>query len=183
MKAGNSELEVGTRVRILSSDDKDSIGVTGEITHPFPGNMTHGVEYIAGLRNIEPKGIFSNNQCNLTIDDQIEAVKDLKPYIVHVTESYSRNVVMWAEDADHAAELVEEFCSEDIISIDYDNFADRNVESLREAKPVDLDLYQSFIPSQRFESVKDPLDVRIQRANKQIENQSVKETKEKEITL
>jgi len=53
MKAGKTDLEVGTLVRVThisDLDDQEFVGVEGTITHPFPGLM-HGSsdKYVAGI--------------------------------------------------------------------------------------------------------------------------------------
>lgn len=75
MLAGDTILEVGTKVKIIQSNDKDLIGATGKITHPFGGLMAPGVKYQAGLR-LDTKGIYSGDICNLTNADKFEVVKE-----------------------------------------------------------------------------------------------------------
>jgi hypothetical protein len=54
-KAGRSDLEVGTKVRVTRAsgsdpDDARLVGVVGEVTHPFPGLMVGSSErYVVGL--------------------------------------------------------------------------------------------------------------------------------------
>lgn len=75
MKAGSTNTECGTKIKIISSDDPDIIGLTGEITHPFLGIMWPGVTYVAGVRLDEDnKGLFSNGIINLTAQDQYEVI-------------------------------------------------------------------------------------------------------------
>jgi len=69
MKAGKTNINVNTRVKIIDSDDKDLIGKTGIITHPFMGLMAPGVKYQAGLR-LDQSGIYSGDICNLTKEDK-----------------------------------------------------------------------------------------------------------------
>lgn len=52
-----------------------------------------------------------------------------KPFKVHITETFGRNVIVFAEDKYEAAEIVENLCNEDVINITSgDDFGDRNVE-------------------------------------------------------
>lgn len=73
MKAGTTNYEVGTRIRITKSNDKELIGLTGEITHPFPGLMAPKTKYTVGLR-LDQKGIFSDDICNLMSCDKFEII-------------------------------------------------------------------------------------------------------------
>lgn len=74
MKAGKTDFEVGTLVRVVKSDDPELIGVIGRITHPFCGLQMSGVYYIAGLYDIVPSGIYSGDICVLTKSDIVEKV-------------------------------------------------------------------------------------------------------------
>jgi hypothetical protein len=52
MKAGLTDLEVGTTVRLAYVHDKEDVdlsGIEGTITHPFPGLMGPGDRSVAGL--------------------------------------------------------------------------------------------------------------------------------------
>lgn len=75
MKAGLTNYNVGTKVKITESNDKDLIGITGELTHPFPGLMSPNTKYVAGLR-LDRKGIFSYDICNLMKDDKFEVIEE-----------------------------------------------------------------------------------------------------------
>lgn len=73
-KAGRTSTDVNTRIFITSAKDKDLIGITGRITHPFKELMEDGTTYLAGV-HVEQKGIFENDKLNLEfIHDQIEYV-------------------------------------------------------------------------------------------------------------
>lgn len=69
MKAGNTDIEVGTHIKIINSDESDLIGLTGIITHPFPGLMSPGIRYVAGIR-FDQKGLFIGDNANLTKQDK-----------------------------------------------------------------------------------------------------------------
>lgn len=75
MLAGKISLKVGTRVKIVKSDDRCLIGATGELTHPFAGLFWSGARAVAGFR-IDQDGIFSHNQCNLLEDDIFKVLFD-----------------------------------------------------------------------------------------------------------
>jgi len=87
MKAGKTELEVRTMVRvthIADPDEQDLVGVEGEITHPFPGLM-HGSpnRYIAGLFVTEESarkhgigpGRLGLTEINLCRGDKFEVIE------------------------------------------------------------------------------------------------------------
>lgn len=80
MKAGKTPLKVGTRVRITkiaSNDPEDQqlVGLTGEITHPFPGLMIGSAsKYICGIW-LDPGQIIAN-ELNLTRGDEIKALEE-----------------------------------------------------------------------------------------------------------
>lgn len=51
-----------------------------------------------------------------------------KPYKVHITETFGRNVIVFAEDECEAAEIAEELCNTEVINItSADDFGDRDV--------------------------------------------------------
>lgn len=89
MKAGKTDFEVRTRVRVthIASSDPDDlkmVGMEGEITHPFPGLMIGSAsKYIAGLHvdaeeakahgvGLMPLGGASVNLCR---GDRVEVVE------------------------------------------------------------------------------------------------------------
>lgn len=88
MKAGKSDLEVGTKVRVtrISGSDPDDaklVGVVGEVTHPFPGLMVGSSEkYVVGLwldrENAALAGLGLDRlglcSVNLTRGDEFEPV-------------------------------------------------------------------------------------------------------------
>lgn len=86
MKAGKTDFEVGTRVRITrvigtDADDKALVGATGEITHPFPGLMLgRPSQYIAGIylddeHRTKGTGLpLGHSVVNLIYGDEVEAI-------------------------------------------------------------------------------------------------------------
>ena len=108
---------------------------------------------------------------------------DLEPFLVHVAELYSRNVVVYAANSDMAKELAEELCEEGILLIDFDNFSDKNIETLRQAKETDLTIYQAFGPDKLPESLNIPLKDRIQIVEKNTVSSLNKNINKHEITI
>jgi len=87
MKAGKTELDVRTMVRvthIADPDEQDLVGLEGEITHPFPGLM-HGSpdNYVAGLYVTEESarehgigpGKLGLTEINLCRGDKFEVIE------------------------------------------------------------------------------------------------------------
>ena len=78
MKAGRSDFEVNTHVKITSiasndPDDTSLVGVTGYITHPFPGLMVGNPnEYFAGIWVDEPFQSLHGKEINLVLGDRVE---------------------------------------------------------------------------------------------------------------
>ncbi len=67
----------------------------------------------------------------------------LEAHIVRITETSSRDVIIFAESPIHASEIAEELCNDDTIQIGYENYS-RNNEVLGLASAKDLELYASF---------------------------------------
>lgn len=65
-------------------------------------------------------------------------------YRVAITETYVREVNIYAEDSAAAEELADELCSEDKIAIDYDHFAHRKAECQGISRTSDLDLLECY---------------------------------------
>lgn len=62
-----------------------------------------------------------------------------KPFKVHITETFSRNVIIYAEDEFEASEIAEELCNESVIDItSADDFGDRHVDVLGTPDEIDL---------------------------------------------
>jgi len=90
MKAGKTELEVGTKVRITGISGGDGydqrlVGLVGEITHPFPGLMNGPTsDYVAGLFLDDEEvakahglslGKFGVAKVNICCNDSFEVVE------------------------------------------------------------------------------------------------------------
>lgn len=134
--------------------------------------------------NSQKESLKSTNERN-TLDgiDHNLNDSDLEPYLVHVTELYSRNVVIYAEDHYMAEQLANDLCEDGILLIDFDDFNDRNIETIRKAKETDLAIYQAFGPDKLSESLNIPLKDRIQNAKENTINQSEKNAKNNELIL
>lgn len=52
----------------------------------------------------------------------------MKPYLVSITETLYRQVVVWADDESEAYERTEEYCNSSIIDLDGSDFIEREVE-------------------------------------------------------
>ena len=70
---------------------------------------------------------FKSTDERNTLHGMEHDLDDLEPFLVHVAELYSRNVVVYAANSDMAKELAEELaeelCEEGILLIDFDNFS------------------------------------------------------------
>ena len=108
---------------------------------------------------------------------------DLEPFIVHVTELYSRNVIVYAENSDMAKELADELCEEGLLLLDFDNFADRNIETTRKAKEIDFTVFQVFGPEKLPESLHIPLKNRIRNAKEHVTSIAEKDIADNEPIL
>lgn len=73
MKAGTTDIDVSTRIRVTESNDPDLVGVTGTITHPFGGLMQAGSSYAVGIY-LDKKGVFADDIANLLISDKFEII-------------------------------------------------------------------------------------------------------------
>lgn len=65
-------------------------------------------------------------------------------YRVAITETYVREVNIYAEGSAAAEELADELCSEDKIAIDYDHFAHRKAECQGISRTSDLELLECY---------------------------------------
>lgn len=54
-----------------------------------------------------------------------------KPFLVQITETYKRTVVIFAEDQEQAEETANDLCSDDVIEIDCESFTGRQCECIR----------------------------------------------------
>lgn len=72
MKAGRSNHNIGTRIRIknLTGDDSDLNGVTGELTHPFASFEANYVGVYLDDEMVSASGI-----CNLASENEFEVIE------------------------------------------------------------------------------------------------------------
>lgn len=52
-----------------------------------------------------------------------------RPYVITVTETLVREVIVYAEDKDEAVELAEDMCNDEIINLTSKDFESRDVEN------------------------------------------------------
>lgn len=80
LKAGKTDLTINTRIKLISitgdEDDKALEGLTGKITHPFPGLMWPGVSYVAGLYLDSTLTNTAGHRINLTACDKFEVCSE-----------------------------------------------------------------------------------------------------------
>lgn len=67
--AGQTDIPVNERVKVLSSKEETLVNMIGYITHPFPGFITPDTHYIAGIW-IEGNSPYGN-MCNLSQGDVV----------------------------------------------------------------------------------------------------------------
>ena len=68
----------------------------------------------------------------------------MKPYRIAITETYVKEVEIYAPDEYTAMQHAEDLCAEGIINLDYDNFIDRNTECRGISRDSDLQLHEVF---------------------------------------
>lgn len=78
------------------------------------------------------------------MDKENNIPEGLTPYRIAITETYVKEVVIYAKDSLSAEEMADTLCGNDDIELDYDNFADRSTECRGVARPMDLELHQVF---------------------------------------
>lgn len=82
--------------------------------------------------------------------------ENLTPYRIAITETYKKEVVIYAEDELSAEQLAADLCSKDTITFDADNFHDRSTECLGIARSSDLSIYEVYgqeKPAQQAEAI------------------------------
>ena len=67
-----------------------------------------------------------------------------KKYVVNITETLERTIIIEAKSEEEAAELVEELCNDARIDLTYENFSHRECEVTGEADEWDLKNYVEF---------------------------------------
>jgi len=72
MKAGKSNYEVGTRIRIknIQDEDADMNGLTGKLTHPFG---CYPADYVGVW--LDEQDVVFYNDCNLKCEHEFEVIK------------------------------------------------------------------------------------------------------------
>lgn len=73
-----------------------------------------------------------------------ESVLNLKPYRVAITETYEREVDIYARSETAAQEQAEELCNDGTIDLDFEDFVARKTECRGVARENDLALHEVF---------------------------------------
>jgi len=68
----------------------------------------------------------------------------MKPFRIAITETYVKEVEIYAPDEYTAMQHAEDLCAEGIIDFDYDNFVDRDTECRGLSRPADLQLHEVY---------------------------------------
>ncbi len=68
----------------------------------------------------------------------------LTPYRIAITETYVKEVVIYAENSNSGLRLADELRSNGEIQIDYENYAEGSIESRGIARPIDLELHDVY---------------------------------------
>ena len=66
------------------------------------------------------------------------------PYLVTVTETYKRSVVVYAKDQYEAEQYAEDLCNESKINLDFDDFTDRTTECRGVAQVFQINHHEVF---------------------------------------
>ena len=71
MKAGKSNYEVGTRIKIknIEGEESDMNGLTGKLTHPFG---CYPADYVGVW--LDEQDILTYNDCNLNNENEFELI-------------------------------------------------------------------------------------------------------------
>ena len=87
-----------------------------------------------------------------------------QPYRIAITETYVKEVEVYAEDERSAIQLVEDLCEHGVIEFDYDNFTERSTECRGIARQTDLELHEVYGEAVRCPVDMDSLEQRISAA-------------------
>lgn len=68
----------------------------------------------------------------------------MKPHRIVITETYVKEVEIYAPDEYTAMQHAEDLCREGEINLDYDNFVDRDTECRGLSRPADLQLHEVY---------------------------------------
>lgn len=98
-----------------------------------------------------------------------------KAFRIAITETYTKEVEIYAEEVWEAQEIAENLCNDGVINIDYTDFVDRNTECRGEAILMDLELHEVYNAKGPIKNKKPELDDVIQSA----EDKKVSEPAEK----
>lgn len=67
-----------------------------------------------------------------------------KPFIVEVTETYQRRVIVYAEDQYDAYDITANLCNNDEIEVTYEHFISRDLDIEELSDKSELDWYPCF---------------------------------------
>ena len=73
-----------------------------------------------------------------------EDAPTMKPYRIAITETYVKEVEIYAEDSLQAEQMAHDLCSEGVIEFDAENFTERSTECRGIARPSDLRLHEVY---------------------------------------
>lgn len=78
--------------------------------------------------------------------DGYELIKneEHRPYRIAITETYVKEVEIFALSSEEAEQKANDLCAEGTINFDFENFVDRSTECRGVARPMDLDLHEVF---------------------------------------
>lgn len=66
-------------------------------------------------------------------------------YVVNITETFERTIIIAAGSEEEAVELVEELCNDSEIDLTYEDFTHRYCEVMNEAAESDFENYVEFV--------------------------------------
>lgn len=87
-------------------------------------------------------------------DIVVEEKESVQPYRIVITETFVREVEIYAADNFAAQEIAEELCNEGIIDLNADDFQSRDTECRGVARPNDLALHEHYDKNGKIENQK-----------------------------
>lgn len=74
----------------------------------------------------------------------------MKKYVIRVTETLSRTVIIEADSKCDAEEFADELCNDGVIDLRYEDFTDRGVETVREATKDDEEWLEEKYSKEKY---------------------------------
>lgn len=65
-------------------------------------------------------------------------------YRIAITETYRKEVEIYAEDSTEAMQMAADMCRNNEITFDFENFVDRDTECRGLSRPTDLELHEYY---------------------------------------